>query len=81
MANINSSYAARLIKESGFSEDYVVRCARDWAKECAGSFTDIECDDDVDAMSDEVIMFGVCRRYDGGLKAFLNDIVPVTVAS
>ena len=81
MANINSSYATRLIKESGFSEDYVVLCAHGWAKECAGSFRDIERDDDVDEMSDEVIIFGVCRNYDGGLPAFLKDIVSVEIAS
>jgi hypothetical protein len=45
--------------------------AREWVKDCA--WADVEEDEDVDDMSNEEIVDGIERHYDGGWDQFVAD--------
>jgi hypothetical protein len=60
------------------SDDYTreqIDAMRDWVKEC--QWREDWDDDDVDNAPDAVIIRGVARHYEGGLKQFLSDMIPV----
>lgn len=44
--------------------------ARDWIKDCLGTFRDLEDEQQVDELSDAEITRGIARNFDGGLGAF-----------
>ena len=44
--------------------------ARDWIKDCLGSWRDLETEEDVDDLSDSQVIKGINKNYCGGLKAF-----------
>ena len=50
-----------------------LKLARDWIKEC--DWSDIECDEDVDELTDEQVTKAVKKFYDGGLANFKKDCV------
>lgn len=69
-----NSYAAGLIKKSGVPYEEVIRRARLWAVQGIGSWRDLRNEDDVARLDDEILLLGLQRHYDGGLKSFLRNI-------
>jgi len=55
-----------------------LNAAREWVKDCAGSFTDIETEEDVDALTEAQVIRGIARHFDGGLPAFVATFEPFT---
>lgn len=47
--------------------------ARAWVADCLGGWTDLEDEDDISALSDEELLIGVNRHYDGGIDSFLTN--------
>ena len=47
--------------------------ARDWIKDCMGGWRDLESEDDVDDLTDNEILRGVQKHYNGGLAQFIKD--------
>lgn len=47
-----------------------VQAAREWVKDCLGTFHDLENEGDVDQLSDGQIARGIARHYSGGIAAF-----------
>ncbi len=50
-----------------------LNAARDWIKDCLDCFSDLECTDDVDQLTDIQVMRGIKRHYNGGLDQFKID--------
>ena len=44
--------------------------ARDWIKDCLGSWRELETEEDVDELSDSQVIKGINKHYCGGLEAF-----------
>ncbi len=49
--------------------------AREWIKDCAGIFLDIQGDSDVDALDDKQVIDGIRRHFSGGIEAFKQSCV------
>lgn len=46
--------------------------ARDWIKDCIGTWRDIESDEEVDELTDAEVLKGIERHYCGGVAAFIE---------
>lgn len=48
--------------------------ARDWIKDCIGSWRDIESEEDVDDLSDQEVIAGIKKHFSGGIEAFKQTV-------
>jgi hypothetical protein len=49
-----------------------LRLARDWIKDCLGTFRDLEDEEEIDALTDTQVIKGISRHYSGGIQAFIE---------
>lgn len=49
-----------------------LRLARDWIKDCLGTWRDLDDEESIDLMTDTQIIKGIARHYSRGVQAFIE---------
>jgi hypothetical protein len=44
--------------------------AREWIKECLGTWRELETEDDVDQLTDSQVQKGIAKHFSGGIEEF-----------
>jgi len=66
--------AEKSISENTNHNPHVIQQMRNWVKDC--QWRDVSDESDIDDMSDEEILRGIQKHYEGGVNQFLRDMEP-----